>query len=734
MAELDDTIVFRGAGGIRPDYNRSARETIDIASAGQDLKQRQLKYQDDQILLKQHQDAAAQEKIINETLAKAYKDAHQDPLTPTQVKEQGGSAATPTATDPSTGRPTLKKGDQPVGTPVAQVGAPATAETLPVAQAASPQPVEQQPLPDQTTSVAQAADTVQPGANGMPGPGGVTQSGEPIQQISPATPAQDRPSIGEMMGPVASPETVSVAEAAQPQQQAAQQAAAPPMPVAQAAGPQQPVPQPQPSPAQPQAPQQPAPIPHPADFVGKVRDALIAGGHGGRAFAFESAMQSHLDKTLEATAKRKIEEVKAETARHGILASHLEAFIEGTPTGRMAAEWPGFVASEVRSGHLTQEEVADYRSFPGADKLPAMHTYLVGQKAVADYAVKHIQVQKEKQLLENAKDPAVKAKREADLKLAEAKASEALRENDANILGSAAKQGQAAYTAAYNALPGARRTTFTPPDKFNPATIGEDTMLSGMTNQQKATYFERQISQASIQQNRDLMRQQGDERIALQREAMEDRRATKSATSKAEFGRANTEINKLQAQERALYPVRNALGTQIMRAEKGQTYTPISDKGLPTGQPITAKNDLSKDPVYAAMKERYADLGEKAAQIISDKYDVLEKVGGTPKMSREAAVAGLHKGGVQKVEQPKQQAPPPQPPQQQAPPPVQRPTPGQPPPARQAAPAGAPRVQVRLSPDATGNLQVGGTLTLKSPDGKRTITVIKDKDGNVYQQ
>lgn len=655
---IDPTIVFRGAGGTTPYDN--ANQQISLSRLAMDRTTRNIQDQREQVALQQEQRAQQFQQKLGELLADVQKhpeNYRNQPaaMSPGEVAAQGGSPASPTGTSPS-GTPTLKTPEQVPQDAGQAVPVSATASAPPPVALAGSGMMPDYQVPDgqlynQPAEAAPGATPLSQGTWEGDRPAGVTGAAANAAQD------QDLPPDASAAAPVSG--------------MAAPQAATP-TPAAPAAAAPQNAPTPAASPSNPI---------NAIDWAPHVRDKLIAAGYGPEALQFEQAISKHVNDMRKQNADRSEAEMKAEIARHNQMAGDLDRFIKDNPTSIQPDKWAGFIAGQVRSGHLQADEAANYQQYPGAGQLAALHTMLRGQTQSLEDSLKQQQTREAEGRANELNSPAAKAKRQADSDKAVAEADEKRRENDANYLGVAARQGPQAYAAAYAKIPEDRRSAFDSPANFSEHTA-ENTMLAGMNNQQKATYFERQISQASIQTNRDLIREQAEERIGLARQIHEDKMATGSAADRATYRQAQSEIEKLQGQERNLYPVISALRTQIQNAAAKKAYIDIGERGEPKGQPSTD----TTSPTLDAMKQRYADLQEKAASIIGDKYDVLDKVGGKPVVSREQALANLHtqSGHKQTV------APPVQPQTAPVAAPVAQPAPlapAQPPHAAQAQPA-----------------------------------------------
>lgn len=704
---IDPTIVFRGAGGTTPYDN--ANQQISLSRLAMDRTTRNIQDQREQVALQQEQRAQQFQQKLGELLADVQKhpeNYRNQPaaMSPGEVAAQGGSPASPTGTSPS-GTPTLKTPEQ------------------------VPQDAGQAVPVSATASVAQPPPPVALAGSGMM-PDYQVPEGQLYSQPAEAAPGATPLSQGTWEGDRPADVTGAAANAAQDQDLPPDASAA--APVSGMAAPQAATPIPA-APAAPAPQNAPAPAASPSnpinaiDWAPHVRDKLIAAGYGPEALQFEQAISKHVNDMRKQNADRSEAEMKAEIARHNQMAGDLDRFIKDNPTSIQPDKWAGFIAGQVRSGHLQPDEAANYQQYPGAGQLAALHTMLRGQTQSLEDSLKQQQTEEAKARATELNSPAAKAKRQADSDKAVAEADEKRRENDANYLTAAARRGAGDYAAAYNKLASVdpeRAKQFDSPENFSEHTA-ENTMLAGLNSQQKAMYFERQISQASIQQNRDLIREQAEERIGLARQIHEDKMATGSAADRATYRQAQSEIEKLQGQERNLYPVISALRTQIQNAAAKKAYIDIGERGEPKGQPSTD----TTSPTLDAMKQRYADLQEKAASIIGDKYDVLDKVGGKPVVSREQALANLHtqSGHKQTVAPPAQS---------QAAPvaaPVAQPAPAAPAPQKVAPPPASAPALHNFPADLAAKLVVGTPRTLNLAGG-RTITVVKKADGNVYQQ
>lgn len=681
MAQSDPYLLFMGAGGVNPVQNAAMQTSI--ARLAMDQKTRNIQDQQQQIALQEAQRQQQAQQIISDALKDWYKNPQPQTMTPDQVAAQGGSAAAPTGTNPDTGRPTLAGTNATEGRPVQPD------ESVPV-DSGTPQSISTSanvpPMPPQT---------VLPGSPGLPDytvPQGqtYTQAAEPAPNAQPmAAGTWENDTPEDLSSSIA---TQPVSEMASPEPPAPP--APSPAPIPASAPPSSPSP----------APVQQPPMQHPASavsWVPTVRDKLIAAGYGPEALQFERNMGKLVNDTVEATAKRQESEVKAEIARHGLLDNALSSFIEATPDSQKAAQWSSFIQNQIRSGHTTPQEITQLGldQYPGTAQLPALHTLLKGSEQMLKYARDQAELNK----LNQETSPDAQAKKKADLEKAQAEAAEKLREADAAALSTAARQGQPAYAAAYAKVPGDRRSVFTPPEEYDAKRTPEDTMLAGMNNQQKATYFEHQTAEADRKANQELMRQQAADSLALRRAEFEDRRAREGQVSKAAFTQASAELERLQKQQRDIWPERAALGAQLTRAGNNQDFMMVDRFGKPTGQPIKAiLKDPAHDPTFVGMKERYDDLTVKAQQIQEDKEDLLRRVGAMP----PAPIVGT---------------PPPVAPAQP------NTTPQTPAPKATAAPK-----PIAVPAEIQAGLKPGVPRKVNSPNGQ--ITIVLKPDGKVYQQ
>ena len=444
MAEIDTSIY---GPRVRPDYNRSAMEQVNIATAAQTLKNRQLLQQQQQLELQQAQDQAQFQKDYNAEVAKSLKP---DYLTPKEVQENGGALASPLQQTPS-GRPTLATPDTPQT--VADQAPP---------NAAPPQDGSA-PTPNVTSTTVPPPD-VQPGVNGLPGPGGVGWgSGQPIQQISPDAVPEDRPSLGEMMGPVA-----VASQTGQPQQPTP----ADPLPTATVPAAQ----------ATPPAPIQPVQITDPADPLARfkrIRDNLIAQGHAAQAIPAYNAIAKIMNEQSEAAAKMQKENLNATTARHAILADALQAF-QDSPDATKADRWNGFLQAQSDAGHVTRKDIAEWGldHYQGKDWLNHVHLGVLGQKEALAYA-------REKALTDEAAQRTTEAA--ARTQNEKRKLFQTNLEDAAGQLQEAATPED--YTAIRNAIEDPNiRNRF--PATFDPKTTPQKVMRIGMTQEQKLKEIE----------------------------------------------------------------------------------------------------------------------------------------------------------------------------------------------------------------------------------------------------
>lgn len=188
-------------------------------------------------------------------------------------------------------------------------------------------------------------------------------------------------------------------------------------------------------------------------------------------------------------------------------------------------------------------------------------------------------------------------------------------------------------------------------DKFDPnadpadPAMKEKILTAGMNADQLARHQESKLNGESTRVAREANTQFKSDSLDLRREMAAD----KKFTANKEATKARTQILSLQRQEEPLWgqaaQLQHALdsGGAIFVPEKGSPTAMANKLGAAQSDPA-AKQALLDD-----MKTRLDATKEKLKSTIHSKYDILDEAGGTPRVSRDDALASVEAIGKKKA-------------------------------------------------------------------------------------
>ncbi len=596
-------------------------------------------------------------------------------LSPAEIAKAGGSPPDPGQSESDTGRPSLKgtgrASTNNAGAATEDQSQPYHASSGYTAQAPAPA--------ETPVSIASTIgpDTVQPGVGMFPGPGGKGWGDrQTIQQISPNAVADSvapapfnpdpthyedyrnqppapltsytRPSFGEMMG--AQPSNAVPGSEAPPQQNApvgiseyltpnerpvlrrAPVSAAPPATAPAAVPPARPAPAASatpvaatPPPAAVQPPAADAGVPYGSsssgasrsvylDYVDRMTRSMMSKGHAGQALAWRAAKLKEYDTEVKLKADGNEAANKAEASRHVLAADAMKLF-QASPPALRAQRWGGFIAEQIRSGHITDAEVDGngIRQYPGDAALPMIELAFRGQAAANLDAVRMgtARAAEQKLATDKANAPAIARKDIADASKAESDAEEKQRSLNAATLRQAAREGPNEYLAALNALPVEQRKAF--PKTYAPATIDEDVLVAGMNAQQLAGHLDRKATAAETK-TRDANStadRKSSQDIARDRNAI--LRENKGKADKRRFTAIQTKMDDRMKEAERQYQVNIAKANKDddaiaaakearRRAVQAAQYAYENEITAETGEPVPHSTWADEDTTTSATK------------------------------------------------------------------------------------------------------------------------------------
>lgn len=370
----------------------------------------------------------------------------------------------------------------------------------------------------------------------------------------------------------------------------------------------------------------------PREWVTRTANALRNQGLVPEANAFEKQQYEQATLIAEAQLKQTKAANEATQVRHIALSDELAAFDGQHHTeAQRAAAWPGFIRRMVEDGNAKPDEVDDLQQYPGDTVMKQFQEQLRGvndiRKATIDRQKSDLEAAQATQARATARHSDAqtqdltggdaKRKRTADTDKAVSEAAEKTRENDANALRSFARQGPAVLADAIAKLPEDRRAPF----------VGlkteEEVMEAGLTNVQRVQEMDRRAREKGIEQQRRATNAFHEQTMEMQRARLHNETAAQAADRR----QAQTEADKLQEKETALYPVIESYRAQLDNAVTGKKVFELNEKGEHPAFPSAASADA-----VPTMVRRHNALIDQQKGYITQKYNRIAPFGGkTPK-------------------------------------------------------------------------------------------------------